>query len=383
MIPRSILLVLVSVVALNMVSSEVYRLPNNIKPIRYYLTFEPQLNLTKPYKYIPYYGSVTMELKILENTRNITFNKKRLEIDESSIKVLNKAGKELKVIATSSNAVEEMYTVQMKRELIKNKTYTLEINNFHNNLSHDGLGFFRAYYRLHNEETGEAESRLLAATHFQPAGARIAFPCFDEPAIKAKFIVSLIRKKGFNSVSNEALESTKDLGDGRFKDTFKETPLMSTYILAFAVSDYEFKSLGKFRILAKSSAIKNNETDFALDTSIKTLKALEEYTGVNFVIDKMDQFAVPDSYFRYYAMENWGLVIYGESHLLRSKTHDSADDYQRTTLMISHEFGHQWFGNLVTPAWWDYMWMSESFAAYFQYHTADVVRFEFTVLTLK
>ncbi|KAF2891092.1 hypothetical protein ILUMI_15081, partial [Ignelater luminosus] len=371
MISRSILLVLVSVIALKTVSSEVYRLPDNIKPIRYYLTFEPQLNLTETSDYIPYYGSVTMELTILENTRNITFNKKLLEIDESSIKVLNKVGKELKVIATSSNAVEEMYTVQMEDELIKNETYILEINNFHNNLSYSGLGFFRAYYRLYNKETGKDESRLLAATHFEPTEARNAFPCFDEPAIKAKFIVSLIRREGFNSVSNAALESTKDLGDGRFKDTFKETPLMSTYTLAFAVSDYESKSLGRFRILAKSSAIKNNETDFALDTSIKTLKALEEYTGVNFVIDKMDQLAIPDRYFKYVAMENWGLAIYGESHLLRSKTYDAADDYQRTTVYISHELGHQWFGNLVTPAWWDYMWIAESFATYFQYHTAD------------
>lgn len=86
---------------------------------------------------------------------------------------------------------------------------------------------------------------------------------------------------------------------------------MSTYTLAFAVHDYESTSLGKFRIIAESSAIKNNETDFALDTSLKTLKALEEYTGIKFVIDKMDQLAVPDSYFRYHAMENWGLVIYG------------------------------------------------------------------------
>ncbi|KAF2891716.1 hypothetical protein ILUMI_14457, partial [Ignelater luminosus] len=265
-----------------------------------------------------------------------------------------------------------MYTVQMEDELIKNETYTLEINNFHNNLSHNGAGFFRAYYRLHNEETGEGDSRLVAATQLHPAKARIAFPCFDEPAIKAKFIVSLIRTEGFNSVSNEALESTKDLGDGRFKDTFKETPLMSAYTLAFAVSDYECKSLAKFRILAKSSAIKNNETDFALDTSIKTLKALEEYTGVNFVIDKMDQFAVPDEYFRYHAMENWGLGTYRKINLLRSKIHDSAKDYQITTEIISQMFGHQWFGNLVTPAWWDYMWMSVSFGTYFQYHTADV-----------
>lgn len=159
MIPRLILLVLISVIALKTVSSEVYRLPDNIKPIRYFLTLEPQLNFSEVYDDIPYYGSVTIELEIVKNTKSITFHKTQLEIDESSIKVLNKQGKKLKVTGTTTKEIEDMYIIQMEDELIQSETYTLEINNFYNNLTYDGLGFFKAHYKSRNDETGEDETR--------------------------------------------------------------------------------------------------------------------------------------------------------------------------------------------------------------------------------
>jgi aminopeptidase N len=108
-------------------------------------------------------------------------------------------------------------------------------------------------------------------------------------------------------------------------------------------------------------------------TGIETLKKLEDYTGIKFPINKMEQFGVPSGYFYNHAMENYGLVIYGEEHLLRNNQ-SSEEDIKRTTVYISHEFAHMWFGNLVTPVWWDHLWLSESFAAYFQYFMASQIK---------
>lgn len=151
----------------------------------------------------------------------------------------------------------------------------------------------------------------MATTQFQSIGARKAFPCFDEPHLKAKFQINLIRTKDFNSISNEEMIDSQILDNERIMDVYKETVPMSTYLAAFIVSEYgSTKKKDIQRIFGIKNKIDDGQANYALDVGIKILKALEDYFDIKYALSKMDQVAIPDEYFSPGAMENWGLVTY-------------------------------------------------------------------------
>ncbi|KAF5281716.1 hypothetical protein FQA39_LY17737 [Lamprigera yunnana] len=344
----------------------IVRLPTSIKPVRYTLTVEVSLDETVGA--VPYSGSVIIDLQVLENTNTIKLNKRKLTIDEHSIKIRNFKRRDFKVSHVDYDKTAEIYAIVLEEQMKKGDQYKLSIQRFNNTLNNRMVGFYTAdYHDVNNIK------RPLAVTDFEPSDARLAFPCFDEPSMKSKFNIQIIRNEGQMSVSNAPLEYTEDLRDGRYKDIFKETPDMPTYLVAWVVSDYKrTKTVGRNTIIGRPIDVDNNRFDYALNFSAKALRALEEYTDVEFVFNKMEQVAVPDVYFRDEAMENWGLIIYKETDLLCSDK-SSAVNYKIVATYIAHEFAHQWFGNLVTPSWWDYTWLSESFAAYFQFYIANTI----------
>ncbi|KAK4878637.1 hypothetical protein RN001_011143 [Aquatica leii] len=337
-------------------------LPKTVIPIRYYITLEAHPNSD-----LLFSGSIAIDVKALTATKNITLHTKDLQIQQQAVRLNTAANENVEVASLDFD--NDLCIIKFDRDLIPNERYQLIVSEFFGTLNHVKYGFFLAKYH-----DAKRQERKIALTYFEPIGARMAFPCFDEPALKATFIVNLIRSGSFHTVSNAELERSVNLGNGRIQDVYKESVIMSTYLVAFAFIDYSYtKKRNRVRVLARRDAIRLGTADYVLNESVKLLKAMEEYTGVNYALDKLDLLGVPSHYFVDGAMENWGLITYSEHHLLYSQARSTTKDLQRCATYTAHELSHQWFGNLVTPSKWNYMWLSEGFAAYFQYYLADVV----------
>ncbi|KAF2895945.1 hypothetical protein ILUMI_10229 [Ignelater luminosus] len=346
-----------------------FNIPKNVKPIRYTLTVETNMEIHENSS--TFNGSVIIELFSSQAASNITLHERNLDINRHTIKLIHYiSGTELKVSNIETDEEREFYIIHLEDELLTNEYYNLTIGEFSGVMTYDFVGFYLAKYT-----TKSGEERNIAVTDFQPTDARKAFPCFDDPSMKAAFVINIIRPANYTAVSNEELLYTEDLGNDRFMDTFKQTVIMPTYVVAYLVSDYKHtQRIERHRIFAKPDAVDNGELDYALSTAVETLKVVEEYTGLNYTNTKMDLVAVPEEYFKLQAMENWGLVTYKERFLLISNETSTTEDIQSCVTNIAHEFSHQWFGNLVTFKEWRYMWLSEGFASYFEFYFGSLVR---------
>jgi aminopeptidase N len=160
---------------------------------------------------------------------------------------------------------------------------------------------------------------------------------------------------------------------------FQVTPLMSTYLIAFVISDFNFITNRNIRepsellqnVYGQPNAIANGEADFALEAGIKIMKKMEEYFGFPYTLPKMDQIGIPD--FSAGAMENWGLVTYNEMYLYYDNGTSPFQQLDWVASIVAHEYAHQWFGNLIALRWWDVLWMNEGFATLYEFMSTDTV----------
>ncbi|NXE12337.1 ERAP1 aminopeptidase, partial [Lophotis ruficrista] len=252
--------------------------------------------------------------------------------------------------------------------------YTLRIH-YLANLSESFQGFYKSTYR-----TRDGELRVLAATHFEPTAARMAFPCFDEPAFKARFSIKIRREPRHFALSNMPIVRSVNITPWLIEDHFDTTVKMSTYLVAFIVSD--FKSISKItshgvKISVYAVPDKISQADYALDAAVKLLDFYEDYFNIPYPLPKQDLAAIPD--FQSGAMENWGLTTYRESALLYDPEKSSASSKLGITMIIAHELAHQWFGNLVTMEWWNDLWLNEGFAKFMEFVSVSVTHPELRV----
>ncbi|CAE7505772.1 Npepps [Symbiodinium sp. CCMP2592] len=242
----------------------------------------------------------------------------------------------------------------------------LEIK-FRGILNDQMAGFYRSQY---TDSCGK--KRFMATTQFEAIDARRCFPCWDEPARKATFVVTLIYPANLTAISNMPPSRSEVQADGKRRETFMPTPRMSTYLLAFCIGEFEFISAStKGGVLARIFACPGNASrcSFALDCCIRALEFYNDFFGIPYPLPKMDMIAIPD--FAAGAMENWGLVTYREVALLCDESTVSATQKQRICTVIAHELAHQWFGNLVTMEWWEDLWLNEGFANWMQTFASD------------
>ena len=332
-----------------MPASDAVVLPETARPSKYRIKLQPDL------KNFTFDGEQSVDLLILEATSTIVLNSIDLEISNTT---LHANGTTLTSKSVTIDKDAETATLDFG-ETIQPGDARLEMV-FTGELNNKLMGFYRSEYTSQDGET-----RYLATTQFEPTDARRAFPCWDEPAKKATFEVTLVFSDEYQAVSNTPVVEEAVPGPGLKSVRFAETPIMSTYLLVFIVGNLtsiKERADGGTTVGVWTTPGKEDQASFALDTSVKLLSYFNEYFGIPYPLPKLDHIAIPD--FAAGAMENWGAVTYRETALLVDPDNSSAGTRQRVAEVIAHEMAHMWFGDLVTMEWWDDLWLNESFASW-------------------
>lgn len=234
------------------------------------------------------------------------------------------------------------------------------IIDYQGHINNKMAGLYRSAY-LSGKET-----KYIAVTQFEESDARRAFPCMDHPAKKATFDVEIDIDPHLVAISNGAVQKERHLENGKKRVIFAQTPKMSTYLVFFGIGEFEFlQDKTDPRVHVATLPGMKEYAQFGLEFSRKSLEYSETYYAIPYPLPKLDMIAVPD--FAYGAMENWGAITFRENLLLHYPDITSRSGEERICEVIAHEIAHQWFGNLVTPSDWKYLWLNESFATYFGY----------------
>ncbi|MCJ1435974.1 Aminopeptidase 2 mitochondrial [Xylographa pallens] len=338
-------------------------LPTNVKPLHYDLTLEPD------FEKFTFEGKVVIDLDVKEETTSISLN--AVEIDIHSTTITSGETQITSSPKVSFDEAKQTVTLSFDKAIAAGSKAQLT-HTFTGSLNDKMAGFYRSSY-----DHPDGTTHWMATTQMEPTDARRALPCFDEPALKATYTVTLVADKGLTCISNMDVASEKEieskLSGGKKKAVkFNKTPLMSTYLLAFIVGELKYIESNSFRVPVRVYATPDKDIEhgrYSLDLAAKTLEFYEKTFDSPFPLPKMDMAAIPD--FSAGAMENWGLVTYRVVDLLFDEKTSGASMKERVAEVVQHELAHQWFGNLVTMDFWDGLWLNEGFATWMSWYSCN------------
>ncbi|XP_062557607.1 aminopeptidase N-like [Armigeres subalbatus] len=344
---------------------DTYRLPNATIPTHYDLYLDTNVHLDD----LAYSGTVKISIRVLESTKQIVLHSTRSVIVSLVLRNSNQLSVALKGYDFDED--KDFLIIDTVDTLTVGSSYVLEID-FTNSLDRtDAAGFYRSSY-----VNAEGVTKYLGLTQFESTDARSAFPCYDEPGIKTTYSVRIACGLGYTARANAPALGVQILAGGKKLTTFQTTPRMQTYLVAFLVSDFisERQVVYQPHQIAVSTFARptaSNLLTYSVDASVRFLREMETYFGQTYAMSKIDNAAIDNTDFAAGAMENWGLVTYRESTILFDPETDGESQQLSVVGIVGHEFIHQFFGNLLAPEWWSYLWLNEGFARLYQYYVSE------------
>ncbi|MDB6109765.1 MAG: aminopeptidase, partial [Pedosphaera sp.] len=321
------------------------RLPKTVVPRHYDLQLRPDLGRFTTH------GSVVIEIEVLKPVKEIVLNALDLEITRASLLDSKET-----VLEHKLDAAKQTLTLPLSAELAPGK-YRLVLE-FNGRVTAQAQGLFYVKY------AAPSGKKLMLSTQMEPTDARRMFPCWDEPVFRATFELSVVVPQEHLTISNMPIERESRLEGGLKKVKFARTPPMASYLVVLVSGELEeLKGQAEgvqIRIITTEG--KREQGRYALEATKKLLTYYNQYFGIKYPLPKLDQIAVPGGFTG--AMENWGGITYNERVLLFDPKTSSLETKQHVFSVIAHEMAHQWFGDLVTTAWWDNLWLNEGFASW-------------------
>src|SRR5438034_1963383 len=322
------------------------KLPKEVVPLEYCVRIVP--NIDK----FTFTGAETIKLSVRSQVRQLALNALELKITDASLD-----GKTLPDSAIKIDEKNELLTLALPSN-VATGDHTLALS-FAGKINQQGQGLFYMPY----QEQGSGAKKVMLGTQFEATDARRFFPCWDEPVFRAHFQLTTVVPENWLAVSNMPIESEKAATGGK-EVHFAATPPMSSYLNVFVAGELDLieSRSGPTQLRVIATKGKAEMGRYALEATAQILKYYNDYFGVPYPFPKLDQIALPGGFGG--AMENWGGITYFESALLFDPKNSSVETKQNIYEVLAHEMAHQWFGDLVTMAWWDNLWLNEGFASW-------------------